>query len=138
MSDANLRQIFRKHLPDFDFQSVETWSTGRGVPDINFCHRGIEGWIECKQTSGWRITIAPEQVAWIERRLRSAGRAFIAVRRQTQLGPRRGAACDELWLFRGECARELIEQRIDHVESWHYAGGPARWDWSHIKLLLTR
>ena len=65
MTDARLRQVFKEHLPDFDIQSVETWGTGRGVPDMNFCCNGIEGWIEFKMTKHWRVTVAPEQVAWI-------------------------------------------------------------------------
>ncbi len=133
MSDANLRQIFQRHLPEFHWQSVETWSTGRGVPDLNYCTRGVEGWVECKRTLAWAVNMAPEQVGWIERRVRNGGRVYIAVRRITTAGPRRGVAVDELYLIPGGLVR-AIDLRTVLAQRW--SGGPARWDWSAISLRL--
>lgn len=136
MSDANLRQIFRKHLPLFDWQSVETWSTGRGVPDLNFCYNGVEGWIECKRTLAWKVNITPEQIGWIERRCRHGGRVFIAVRRMRAAGPRLGPAVDELYLLPGMAARSLNLQ-TSQPSGWAWFGGPSGWDWSEIKSRLS-
>jgi hypothetical protein len=131
MADANLRQIFRKHLPEFDFQSVETWSTGRGVPDLNFCCQGIEGWIELKATRAWRVIVSPEQVGWIERRIRQNGRVFIAVRRQNK-------SFDELYLLPGKAARPLADgvSRLPALALDFWKGGPREWNWMAVKSLL--
>jgi hypothetical protein len=131
MSDARLRQIFQNHLSAFDWQSVETWSTGRGVPDLNFCYEGVEGWIELKRASGWRINITPEQIGWMERRARHGGRVFVAVRRQS------GTAVDTLYLFPGAAGRALSANRVSLVAplgAWQ--GGPAAWNWGAVKLAL--
>lgn len=135
-TDGSLRQLYRKHLPMIDWQPVETWSTGRGVPDVNFCVNGIEGWIENKITSGWKVKVRPEQVGWAERRTRAGGRVFIAVRAK---GPER----DELWLLRAGAARLLVEgARLTALPSeavlGRWLGGPARWDWNAFAAAIQR
>jgi hypothetical protein len=130
MSDANLRQVLQAHLREFDFQSVETWSTGRGVPDLNYCCDGIEGWIECKRVHGFKVTVSPEQVGWAERRLRAGGRVFLAARRFT-------AKHDELILFEGWATRHLADGgpiTDGFLGCWE--NGPKRWDWLAVKSLL--
>lgn len=124
-SDGDLRKVFRKHLPRFDWQSIETGAIGDGVPDMNYCARfGLEGWLENKQCEHWRVGIRPAQVGWIERRLRYNNRVFIAVRR----------ARDELWFFQGKAIRALVENRIDAVPCLgHWGGGPAKWDWKSVE-----
>jgi hypothetical protein len=124
MSDGELRQVFRKHLSSsFDFQAVETGAVGDGVPDLNYCGGGVEGWVEMKKADHWRASIRPAQVGWTERRLRYGGRVFVAVRR----------ARDELWFFHGKAIRPLVKERIDEVENLGcWAGGPAKWDWKEI------
>ena len=123
--DGRLRQLFKKHLPDFDWQSIDLTS-GRGVPDTNCCYQGTEFWIEHKATQGRRVIVRPEQVAWIERRIRHGGKVFIAVRRK-----------DELYLLHGASARQLAcgewPERTA-LGCWH--GGPARWCWQEIKQIL--
>jgi Holliday junction resolvase len=102
--------------------------TSPGVPDLNGCCKGIEFWIECKAADHWRIKYRYGQVGWIERRLAAGGRVFVAVRR----------ARTELWLFHGEAARRLVDERLDEVEALgHWDKGPARWDWLAIARLLT-
>lgn len=127
MIDGGLRKIFRERLVDFHWVSVESGSTGFGIPDINYCCAGAEGWIECKATSGWAVSIQPGQVAWHLRRARHGGRTFIAVRRkQTQL-----------WLIRGRDVEVLLGSGLRgcHGPSWE--GGPGAWDWASIRALLT-
>lgn len=138
-TDGGLRKLFRQHIPDCDFQSVETWSTGQGVPDLNYCLAGCEGWIELKQTAAWAVKVQPGQVGWIERRLRAGGRVLIAVRRQTTPGPRRGTAVDELWLLDGGMIRTLADAGLGEPINALIvcSGGPARWNWPEIKSLMA-
>lgn len=138
MSDGGLRQIFQKHLPKIHWQSIETL-IGRGTPDMNGCLSGQEFWIENKLTSGWAVNFEIGQVAWHERRLRAGGRTFVAVRRLANSGPRKGAACDELWLYRGQCIRQLEAEGLKETRllaTGLWVGGPARWHWDTIGNIL--
>jgi len=135
MIDGGLRKLVRTHLPMVHWQSIETGGTGRGIPDSNGCFRGIEFWVEFKQTAGWQVTLRPEQIAWMSRRTRSGGRTFIMLRRQCTLGPRRAAA-DELWLIHGEWAPEIARTGLKTppagaVLGW-WSGGPAAWPWMKV------
>lgn len=138
MIDGGINQLFQKRLPEVHWQRIETL-VGRGTPDLNGCLWGREFWIEGKSTSGWAVIFEPGQTAWHERRIRAGGRTFVAVRRIATAGPRRGAACDELWLFRGQEARQLEAEGLKGDQSvigiWDR--GPARWDWDHIRKVLA-
>lgn len=157
--DGGLSDEFRKRLPGFHLQRVETGGTGRGIPDTNYActvHEtvnsvprgalGVEGWIEFKTTDGWVLGLRPEQVGWISRRAHMGCRVWVAVRRRAAAGKRRGAACDELWMVPG---REviLVQERglkgldtkdgeVFGIRVWR--GGPSRWDWNAVGLLLVR
>lgn len=127
--DGGLRQLFQTRLPLVHWQSVETWSTGRGVPDVNYCVDGCEGWIEFKLTSGDWVKVRPEQVAWLEQRTRAGGRCFLMVRRKTQ----------QLWIFAGSDARRVMDDGVQSVEpSLMCEGGPAKWPWANILELLKK
>ncbi len=140
-TDGDLRKIFQRHLPTFHWQAVETWSTGQGVPDVNFCCDGVEGWIEFKQTKAWAVQVRPGQVAWIERRARAGGRVFLAVRRQSVA---RGAKIDDLWLLDHRAARELATPKIGLGFHHNYQvfgvfpNSPASWDWRKIQKILLK
>jgi len=149
-ADAGLSDIFVKSLKSVHWQKIETWSTGQGVPDLNGCspstwkdERGFEFWIECKKTAGSRLAhnLSPEQIGWIERRLRFGGRVFVAVRRLRPAGLRLGRALDELHLFHGSAVRGLAKAGIAGLGAPAPLGvwenGPARWNWAEIKALLT-
>lgn len=140
--DGGLRPLFRQKLPHFDFQSIESHGTGRGTPDSNYCVDGVDGWIEFKKADGFRTKVRPEQVGWIERRLRHGGRVFIAVRQERD---------DTLWLFGGLAARHLLAGRLDQVPRTadqasgnrtgtifqaYWPGGPRAWDWGQIGRVL--
>lgn len=131
--DGGLRQLFKKHLPEFHWQAIETFITGSGVPDINGCLDGVEVWIENKFAKGKRrirVSVSPAQVGWIEQRLRHGGRVFIAVRYTT-------AKLDTLYLLHGSAARELASGTAPEaiaIGAWD--GGPARWGWGKVKDLL--
>lgn len=139
--DGGLRGLFREKLrAGWHWQSIETGGTGRGVPDSNFCVNGREGWIEFKRTEGWSVELRPEQISWLLERSARGGKCFVAVRRQNQGGPRRGAAADELWLWSGSLARVLRIDglRVEEAPLYRGEGGPSSWDWTKIAEELTR
>lgn len=139
--DDGLRALFRRHLPLVHWQSIESGSTGRGVPDSNYCYQGCEGWIECKATKAYGVTLRPEQIGWIARRVRAGGRVHVAVRRRHGGGPRLGPPVDELWIFHGRYVKtaKLYGLRspamLGVCRVWH--GGPARWDWDGVLGAIT-
>lgn len=145
--DGGLRQLFQKHLPEFFWQSIESWSTGQGVPDLHYSisiadHNWYNrsGWIECKQTEANAVAISPEQVAWAERYWRHSGRSWLAVRQQCYAGQRRKAQ-DNLWLIHGDGARWAKTGGLSAVPRIYlkgqWSGGPGRWDWAAVKAILT-
>lgn len=136
MIDGGLRKIFQARLPLFHWQAIETGQTGRGIPDINYCCNGKEGWIEFKQTQGRKVSMRPEQVAWIDRRIRAGGRAFIIVRHKTTEGPRKGPAYDDLYIYEGGYVRQLMAIGLESYPLKFYENGPAKWPWDEISLVL--
>ena len=133
--DGNLRQLFRAHLKDVFFTSVETGATGRGTPDSYAIYKGSSCWIEFKQTKAWKTTLTPEQISWHLRHSRNGGRSFIAVRRQHFLGGNN--QYDELWIMDGNIAdicTSLRDISLGLTNIW--SGGAARWDWNQIRQVL--
>lgn len=131
MIDGGLRQLFAANLRrGYHWQSIESGGTNRGIPDANGCSSGIEFWIEYKKAKGNVVPIRPEQVGWIERRVRAGGRVFIAVRYQK--GNR-----DALILFWGTQARPLYLSGLragQAIGEWE--GGPAGWAWAEVSEAL--
>lgn len=132
-TDGGLRKIFRDHLPWFDWQSIESHATGGGIPDMNYCYGGVEGWLELKGVKrGNKPTFTRFQPAWIDRRVGAGGRVRIAVR---VMKPGR----DELWMFAGHQVWNLKARGLDEALSVGYwSGGPQRWDWKAVEEILTR
>jgi hypothetical protein len=129
-TDGGLRGLLVRNLPRVHFQSVETWSTGQGVPDLNYCSIGVEGWIELKKSDGWVVDFSPQQIAWIERRLRAGGRVFVFVRR----------AGDELFILPGSAARPLLtrsESLRTIARIAFFSGGPRAWNYAEIGRILA-
>jgi hypothetical protein len=141
MSDGGLKLIFTSHILDWDWQSIETGGTGRGIPDLNYCvNYGIEGWIENKATSTWTVKITPEQIAWIERRDRYGGKVCMAVRRQTIAGPRKGPRRDQLYLIPPKMVRLVYDHGLNALTPscfLMFEGGPEKWDWPKIRNYLS-
>lgn len=138
--DGGLRSLFRERLTRAQWTPVETGVTALGVPDSEYCFpEGRQGWCEFKWTPEWQVRFQFGQTAWINRRWRLGGRAWVVVRRQAPAGPRR-PACDELWLVPGSHVLVLDQLGLRAVEGvssrWH--GGPARWDWMVVEMELTR
>lgn len=135
--DGGLFKLFQRNMPEIDMQRVETGGTGRGIPDINYCGAGREGWVEFKQTAGNSAGLRPEQIGWIERRVRHGGRVFVAVRRTKEAGPRRGPATDALFLFPGSAVRALHDLGVMSVTPILAANGPPQtWPWLAIQQIL--
>jgi hypothetical protein len=134
--DGGLRPLFVERIKAAHFQSVETWSTGQGVPDVNVCLRGTETWIEFKTTATNAVRISTEQVGWIERRLRAGGRVLVIVRWKCSAGLQREGR-DELLIFAGADVRKLMLGGISAATplNW-WAGGPRAWDWDVIAKML--
>lgn len=136
-TDGGLRGIFSDHLIDFHWNAIESWSTGHGIPDGEFCApNGSQAWVEFKKTDGWAIQFKPGQIAWHERRHRMKGSSFIAVRRRNAA---RGQKVDELYLFSGRDVRALTLGGVRAPDArvlGKWAGGPSKWDWARIRTLL--
>jgi hypothetical protein len=138
--DAGLRPLFRQHLLQFDWCSVESGLTGRGIPDSNYCREGVEGWVEFKTTPGWTVPLRPEQVGWIARRCRHGGRVWVAVRQLHPGGPRQPAR-DSLWLIPGQLAMDAkahgLRPFLAARSGLRWDGGPGGWDWRAVAAALV-
>lgn len=131
--DGELRTLFQKNLRTAQWTPVESGMTMQGIPDSEYCFPGGEqGWVEHKRTEGWSIAKSkswPFQVAWIMRRIRMGGRAFVAVRRKR----------DELWLIDGSQVRQLADGGLRAVSPSclrFWTGGPSEWDWNAVETAL--
>lgn len=131
MRDGDLRYIFRSKLHKYQWTSVETAGTASGVPDSEFCSPwGVQGWIEFKQTTKFAVIVKPFQVAWLMRRCRSGGNAWIAVRRMPTAQMYNGE--DELWLMRGDQAEDLFNGGLKNIDGTKWSGGPSNWNFEEI------
>lgn len=136
MKDGDLRSLFRQRLPQFQWTSVETAGTASGVPDSEYCaQNGTQGWVEFKHTNIYYVNISPFQVAWLMRRCRYGGNAWIAVRRTPQ--SKRDWGVDELWLMRGDQAEELLKKGLEGIYADCWEGGPSKWNYQQIAELLS-
>jgi hypothetical protein len=122
-------------LGKYQWTSVETAGTISGVPDSEFCTPwGIQGWIEFKQTKIFHVNIRSFQVAWLMRRCRMGGNAWIAVRRIPQAAKYNGA--DELWLMKGDQAQALFDGGLENTSALCWSNGPSNWNFQEIHALF--
>lgn len=56
---------------------VESHATALGAFDLNYCHEGLENWLELK--SGPKIDVRASQVEWSKRRIEAGGHPLILV-----------------------------------------------------------
>lgn len=124
--DGGLRKDFRKGLPKFHWQSIESPFTGAGTPDSNYCFDGAEGWVEHKRAEGMKVKIRVEQIGWHLRRARAGGRTFIAVKKG-----------DTLYLYRGADVFKLSERGLTLPPLLKETGGPASWNWAKVARFLV-
>lgn len=138
--DGGLRSLFRQNLKEgFQWTSVESGTTGSGIPDSEFCCNGESGWIEYKLTSVWAIGISAEQCAWHRARYMRGGRSFIAIRRKHNGGPRKGPPVDSLYIYSGQYASFLRSDglKTEAEKLGYWVGSPRDWDWSAIRQIIT-
>lgn len=101
MREARLWQWLRKRLPEGHFTRIESESSP-GVPDVNYCVRGSEGWIELKASKPMRSGhpfrrkgLRPEQLRWIEKHLHHDGVIWIIASVGSQVYTIPGTQADE-------------------------------------------
>lgn len=136
--DDGLRALLHRHLPQVHWQALELGVVGSGVPDTTGAWAGSEWWIECKATDAHAVGLEPDQIGWILRGLRSGRRIFVATRRRHEGGPRRGDACDELWLHEGHDAVAIRDGGLMAAPPvLQMEGGPSRWDWDLLLRTLV-
>lgn len=129
--DNGLRSVFKDHLKSWHFTPIETGGIVSGVPDAEYCAPGgVSGWIEFKYVRGPKsndVGLRPAQVAWIDRRVRSGGRAFIAIQRKS-----------ELFLYSGVGVKELKRNGLASQLGLLYHGVTQRaWDWDAVRRILS-
>lgn len=137
-TDGGLRPLFRQHIKNAHWTSVESGDTASGIPDAYVAlSYGMCAWVEMKQTKAWTPKIRPFQVSWHLTHSRMGGRSFIAVRRQPTISP----GTDQLWIVAGAAIARLRDQSLRKLEQGDllgcWEGGPSRWDWSAVRDILA-
>lgn len=72
-----------EEIPEVHLQRIESGSTGLGIPDVNYCYKGTEGWAELKvakvtKKTPHRVTLGlrPAQARWLHKRWSAGGLAW--------------------------------------------------------------
>jgi hypothetical protein len=138
MSDGGLNRLLRERFRSWHWVRVESWSTGSGIPDVEYCAPGgVAGWLELKATTTLRVVFRLGQPAWLDRRARLGGRASILVRRVPTARKLQGI--DELWLVDAEHALALWRSNLSQVPATFVGSpGPKHWDWTAVERFLLR
>lgn len=86
MSEKDLSRLLMNSMKAYgDFQRIENM-VGVGMPDVSYCIRGTEGFIENKWRASWPrdpediVTLdhfTPQQRIWIKRRTSAGGRVYV-------------------------------------------------------------
>lgn len=139
MSEANLWQRVRKGLEGFGhLQRIESGVTDSGIPDVNYCFGGKEGWFEMKHgDEPKRITTSvfksqrgldPQQIEWLLYRWKNGGRVFILA----QVGA-------WLVLLHGSQAARFNDMTLEdmkRVADWHHRGAMTSDLWRQVAEIL--
>lgn len=115
MSESNDYKTLKKNLPKGKdrFDRIENLVL-TGMPDINYCFDGIEGWIELKNpTEPKRATtklfasnhkLSQDQKNWFKRQIDAGGNCWVII------------ATDRMWyLIHGTHADSINEMTIDEI-----------------------
>lgn len=77
MSNETALRKYLAPLINGHVSQIESHATAVGIPDTNYCIKGVEGWIELKFTrDGNKVKVRPAQWTWFRRRLK-AGHAWL-------------------------------------------------------------
>jgi hypothetical protein len=80
MSESRLRKYLTDNLNSFSCHMcmVESHAVSAGIPDLNYCLNGKEGWIELKWwTNTNPAQFRPTQIAWFRRRVAAGGKPLV-------------------------------------------------------------
>ena len=69
--------IVRADSPKISASWIESHATSIGVPDLNYCYCGVEGWIELK--AGPDVDVKASQVLWFEDRVEAGGHPLFLI-----------------------------------------------------------
>jgi hypothetical protein len=75
-NESKLWQRLKNNIKNGHFVRIES-PTIQGIPDINYCINGVEGWIELKVNTSKISPLSKWQKAWIYTRVKNGGRVFI-------------------------------------------------------------
>ena len=133
MSDeSTFWKLINKHLPaKCHVQRIETGSTGRGIPDVNQCHQGVECWVELKIVKGKQVKLSPEQIAWHFRRARAGGTSWVIARDKAD-GVRKGKY-DRIYVWPSSCVQGIFEKGIKCEGAFIFE---APFDWVLFQTVL--
>ena len=93
---------------------VESHATAIGIPDVSYCCRGTEGWIEMKAGPGLEVRAA--QVLWMEARILAGGHPLILIEWGGDV-----FLCHGVW---SGCLRaEPSKENIERLSSRRWADG---------------
>lgn len=82
-SESDFRKVVSAELRGLGAHVVAIESrTFAGIPDINWCYQGVEGWIELKMVRGHKLRhpLTAQQRNWIRQRKAAGGRVHILTR----------------------------------------------------------
>jgi hypothetical protein len=80
MSEQRLRKYLIDNLNSATchISQVESHAVSAGIPDLNYCVDGVEGWIELKWWYKSKpAQFRPTQIAWFRRRVTAGGKPFV-------------------------------------------------------------
>ena len=136
-SDGELRQFYRKYLPQVSWSSIESGGSEPGIPDSCGVLDGVTFFVENKLTAGFTVDIRTPQRGWMLRHTRQGGVGYVAIRRIAAAGPRRGAASDELWIYEGATIANLADAGMTEVGLLgRWDGGPRSWPWPDVLAIF--
>jgi hypothetical protein len=142
MSEKIAYKALKEKLFDRTHDRIDRIETGvDGIPDINFCINGKEGWIELKcptepkrpttKLFGSNHKIGQDQKNWFIRQFKAKGRAFILL------------STDVRWMLflpsSIEFLNDITVEQMQHFAIWE-ARKPVRDKelWNKLKVILQR
>ena len=119
MSEASMRSHLVKKLASLDAVSIESPTTGKGVPDVNTTC----GWIECKWLRSWpkNCEISPvkflhplsvEQQIWLWRRWKCGGNSWVMAKVSSEWFMWEGHIFKESGLWDNMTRPQMIERSV--------------------------
>lgn len=103
-------QLLKPHVPGH-VNRIEN-STSNGIPDVNYCYKGQEVWLELKAGSKVRDT----QKIWHQQRVIQGGRVLLVSRKDSYI------SIQQATKILGEYITHLVEDKP--------------WDWDLIEWFL--